>query len=41
MDTIIKYEHITKSYGDHEIIHDLELNIEAGDFVTIRKDNRP
>lgn len=35
MDTIIKYEHITKSYGDHEIIHDLELNIEAGDFVTI------
>ena len=35
MNTIIKYEHITKSYGDHEIIHDLELNIEAGDFVTI------
>lgn len=35
MDTIIKYEHITKSYGDHEIIHDLELNIEAGDSVTI------
>ena len=35
MDTIIKYEHITKSYGDHEIIHDLELKIEAGDFVTI------
>lgn len=35
MDTIIKYEHITKSYGDHEIIHDLEFNIEAGDSVTI------
>ena len=35
MNTIIKYEHITKSYGEHEIIHDLELDIEAGDFVTI------
>lgn len=35
MKTAIEYEHISKQYGNQEIIHDLNLTVPAGEFVTI------
>ena len=34
-DNIIEFHNVKKSYGDHVIIPDLNVNIERGDFLTI------
>ena len=35
MEPIITFEHVTKSYGDHEVLHDFSLTVDKGDFLTI------
>lgn len=32
---VIKFDHVTKSFGDHQVIQDLSFTINAGEFVTI------
>ena len=31
----LKVENLEKSFGNHAVLHDLNLNINAGEFVTI------
>lgn len=35
MEPIITFEHVSKSYGDREVLHDFSLTVEKGEFVTI------
>lgn len=35
MSTIIKFESIRKQYGEKEVIHNFNLSVEQGEFVTI------
>ena len=35
MSTIIKFENIRKQYGEKEVIHNFNLSVEQGEFVTI------
>lgn len=32
---VIKFDHVAKSFGDHQVIQDLSFAINAGEFVTI------
>jgi len=32
---IIKFDHVSKSYGDNEVLHDFCLNIHQGEFLTV------
>lgn len=32
---IIRFEHVSKSYGEHNILHDFSLDIDKGEFLTI------
>ena len=32
---IIEFEHVTKRYGEHLVLNDVSLTIEAGEFVTL------
>ena len=34
-DTIIKIEHLSKSFGDHKVLDDINLDIKRGEFVTL------
>lgn len=35
MSTIIKFENIRKQYGEKEVIHNFNLSVEQGEFVTV------
>lgn len=32
---IIRFEHVSKSYGEHNILHDFSLDIDKGEFLTV------
>ncbi|KRM02649.1 ATP-binding cassette domain-containing protein [Limosilactobacillus gastricus] len=32
---VIKFDHVSKSFGDHQVIKDLSFTINAGEFITI------
>ena len=34
-DTIIKIEHLSKSFGEHKVLDDINLDIKRGEFVTL------
>ncbi|MCP9612281.1 ABC transporter ATP-binding protein [Coprobacter tertius] len=33
--TVIRFEHVFKSYGDHEILKDFGLEVKKGEFLTV------
>ena len=35
MDSIISFQNVTKGYGEHTILHNLNLNIRKGEFLTV------
>lgn len=34
-DNVIRFEQVSKSYGDHEILHDFSLEVKRGEFLTV------
>ena len=35
MEPIIRFEHVSKSFGDQAVLRDLSLDIRPGEFLTI------
>lgn len=35
MESIISFQNVTKGYGEHTILHNLNLNIRKGEFLTV------
>lgn len=34
-ETVIRFEHVSKNYGEHQVLEDFNLEIKKGEFLTV------